>query len=106
LSIRCRARADHGRAGLAATLKGEIVLLFALTTATRTALILAGGFVVWGLLAAMVASYGYGKGFSFWPLFLSGVFLGFPVVLLAIAIAVGLLDEYRLVAERSDGATD
>jgi hypothetical protein len=82
------------------------VSIFALTASARVALILVVAFVVVVAAAAMVASYGYGRGFRFWPLFLSALFLGFPLVLLAIAIAVGLVDEYRLVNERRDETTD
>jgi hypothetical protein len=78
------------------------VSLFALTASARLALILAAAIVVAVALDAMVASYGYGKGFRFWPLFISAIFLGFPLVLLTIAIAGGLIDEYRLLNERWD----
>lgn len=53
--------------------------------------ILAGG-LVWLVLCVAVAAYGNGKGYPFFPLFISGVFLGpigWPLVLLAVTIAAG-----------------
>jgi hypothetical protein len=63
--------------------------IFALSTASRIDLILAGAAVVWTGLAAMAASHGYRKGYPLWPLFISGFFLGFPLVLLAVTIGAG-----------------
>lgn len=46
--------------------------------------------VIWLLLAYAVAQYGENKGFAFAPLFIATLFLGFPLVLLGIALAAGL----------------
>jgi hypothetical protein len=46
--------------------------------------------VAWLLLAAGAAAYGYVKRFEFAPLFIAGVFLGFPVVVLGVALASGI----------------
>jgi hypothetical protein len=49
--------------------------------------ILVGAVVVWLGLSAIVADYGRGRGFPFFPLFVCGVFLGWPLVLLAVTVA-------------------
>jgi hypothetical protein len=49
-------------------------------------IILAVAALVHLLVSLMVANYGESKGFGFGPLFLAALFLGFPTVLLAVAI--------------------
>jgi membrane protease YdiL (CAAX protease family) len=66
--------------------------LFALSTGARIAIVAAGAVIVWTVLAALVADYGRGKGFPFWPLFLSGLALapaGWALVLLGVTLAGG-----------------
>lgn len=70
--------------------------LIALTTAGRVESLIVVGVVIWLVLALMVAAYGGGFGYPFFPLFVSAVFLGFPLVLLAVTIAAArrpLIDE-------------
>lgn len=63
----------------------------ALTSTARGEIIGVAVFVLWLAVAAMVAGYGHGKGFPFFPLFISAFFLGplWPLVLLGIALAAG-----------------
>ena len=61
----------------------------ALSSGSRLAVIAAGAFVIWLIAAFMTATYGTGRGFRFWPLFIAAVFLGFPLVLLGITLAAG-----------------
>ena len=66
--------------------------LLALTTGARIAIISGGALLVWLVLAVLVADYGRGKGFPFFPLFISAVFLGpvgWALVLLAVTIGAG-----------------
>jgi hypothetical protein len=65
------------------------VITLATTTGASVAVIALGAVLLWLIAAAMVATYGSGKGFPFWPLFLCGAFLGWPLVLLAIVIGAG-----------------
>jgi hypothetical protein len=44
---------------------------------------------VWLLFAAGTAEYGRSRGYPFFPLFIASVFLGFPLVLLAVTLAAG-----------------
>lgn len=72
-----------------------IVLAFALTGGDR---VLFGAVVVaaaWVMLATMTANYGANRGFDFAPLFVCSLFLGFPLVLLAITIAAPILSRAR-----------
>jgi hypothetical protein len=55
----------------------------------RTLAIIGGSVLVYLVINAIVAGYGRGKGYPFLPLFISSVFLGFPVVLLVVTIAAG-----------------
>lgn len=79
--------------------------LFALTTAGRVGLIVAGGLVLWLGSAAMVAEYGRGRGYGWWPLFVSALFLGFPLVLLAVTIGSGPI-HYPLTKRSTPGDDD
>ena len=62
---------------------------FAITVTSRVELIALAAFVVWIVLAGAVAEYGHGRGFPWWPLFLCGLFLSWPLVLLAVTIGAG-----------------
>ena len=63
-----------------------------ITTGDRL-LILAGVAVIaWLFQALLVGNYGDARGFRFWPLFLSALFIGFPLVLLAVTIGRGVAD--------------
>lgn len=63
------------------------MVMMALTTGGRLDVVAAGALLVWIAAAAMVAVYGTGRGFRGWPLFLAALFLGFPIVLLAVTVA-------------------
>ena len=52
-------------------------------------------FVVWTVAAWLAAEYAYRRRFPFWPVFLCAVFLGFPLVLLAVVIGAGVRDAVR-----------
>jgi hypothetical protein len=52
-------------------------------------IIILGAVVIWLVLAALVAEYGRGKGFPWFPLFICGVFLSWALVLLAVTIGGG-----------------
>ena len=65
------------------------MVLAAVTTTARIEIIVGAGLVLWQALAAMAAGYGRGKSYPFFPLFVAAVFLGFPIVLLAVAIGAG-----------------
>lgn len=58
-------------------------------TGQHFVLVVVGALVIWTAAAWVTAEYGRGKGFPFFPLFLSAWFLGFPLVLLAITIGAG-----------------
>lgn len=45
--------------------------------------------ILWLLLAAAVAEHGRSKGYAWFPLFICGVFLGWPLVLLGVTLASG-----------------
>lgn len=62
----------------------------ALSTGGHVALFVGAGVAVWFGLAGMTASYGSNRGFAFFPLFVCAIFVGFPVVLLAVPIGDGL----------------
>lgn len=63
--------------------------LAALSSNTRLEVAILGAFVIWTVAGGLVATYGQGRGFRFWPLFISAFFLGFPLVLLGVALAAG-----------------
>lgn len=58
--------------------------------ATVTSLDISVLALVWLLLAIGAAGYGYVNGFAFWPLFVAAVFIGFPIVVLGVALAAGV----------------
>jgi Na+/H+ antiporter NhaC len=45
--------------------------------------------VAWLALGTVASLYGWQKGYPFFPLFVASTFLGFPVVLLVVAVAAG-----------------
>jgi peptidoglycan/LPS O-acetylase OafA/YrhL len=51
-------------------------------------LVIAGA-LIWTVLAILVAMYATMKGYPGFPIFLAAVFLGFPLVLLAVTVAAG-----------------
>ncbi len=61
-------------------------------TGSHLAAVLAGAAIIWIVLAAVVALYGSPR-FKFAPLFISAVFIGWPLVLLAVTIGNGLADQ-------------
>lgn len=66
--------------------------VLALTTAARIDIIGGAAILLWLAIATMVAGYGRGKGFPFFPLFVSAIFLGpvgWALVLLGIVLAAG-----------------
>lgn len=65
---------------------------YAMTTAVRIDLLLLCAIGLWLLGASATATYGYNRGFRFWPLLACGIFLGFPLVLLALTVATPFLD--------------
>jgi len=65
-------------------------------------LLVVGGAILWLGLAVMTAAYGAKRGFALLPLTIAALFLGFPVVLLAIAIGAGV---NRSQAKRTAPAT-
>lgn len=69
--------------------------VLALSTAGSVGIAILGGLVLWTTQAALVADYGHGKGYPFFPLFLSAWFLGFPLVLLAVVIGAGPVNPPR-----------
>ena len=56
---------------------------------TSLAIILVAILALKLIIDYLVASYGSDQGFPFVPLFVSSFFLGFPLVLLAIAVGTG-----------------
>jgi hypothetical protein len=66
-----------------------LVSIFGLTTAGRVGIVIAAGLAIILIADALVASYGRDRGYPFVPLFISAIFLGFPLVLLAIVIGAG-----------------
>lgn len=56
-------------------------------TTVNAGVLVVGLVVVYLLLDGIVAEYGRSRGFPWWPLFISGAFLGFPLVLLAVTVA-------------------
>lgn len=70
----------------------QVVILAALTTTARIEIISGAAILVWLVLAVVVADYGRGKGYPFFPLFVSAVFLGpvgWAIVLLAVTVGAG-----------------
>jgi hypothetical protein len=62
---------------------------YATVNGTSILAIAGGAIIVWLALSAAVAEYGRSNGYSWWGLFLSGVFLSWALVLLAVTIGVG-----------------
>lgn len=67
----------------------NLLLQAALTPGARVEILIAAGAILWLGFAAMTAGYGREQGYPFVPLFIAAVFLGFPLVLLVVAIAAG-----------------
>jgi hypothetical protein len=65
------------------------VPLAALSTEDRTLVAIGGAALVYLIVNAVVAGYGQGKGYPFFPLFVASTFIGFPLVLLVVTIAAG-----------------
>lgn len=61
----------------------------ALSMNARYAIVAGGVALIYLLVNAIVAGYGSGKGYAFFPLFVASVFVGFPIVLLVVTIAAG-----------------
>lgn len=61
--------------------------VFALSTTGRIEVWVGLGLLVWLVLSACVALYGSSRGYPFFPLFVCGIFLGFPLVLLVVTVA-------------------
>jgi hypothetical protein len=78
------------------------VLVLALTTTARVGLIIAAGAVVLIALDGAAAAYGRGRGYPFWPLFIAGLFVGFPLVLLAVVVGEGPRRRPPMSAEPQD----
>jgi hypothetical protein len=57
--------------------------------ATTGAGVLAGIAVVWIAVSVVGALYPWSKGYPFLPMFIAALFLGFPIVVFVVAIAVG-----------------
>jgi hypothetical protein len=63
---------------------------FAAISVERSVLAVAvGGVVLYLMFNAFTAGYGRSKGYPFFPLFVSSLFMGFPLVLLVVTIAAG-----------------
>lgn len=65
---------------------------YAMTTTVRLDLVLLCAIGLWLLGASATATYGHNRGFRFWPLLACGIFLGFPLVLLALTVATPFLN--------------
>lgn len=63
--------------------------LLALSSLGDFAILIGAAVTIWLVAALLVADYGHGKGFAFWPLFIAALFLGFPLVLLGVTLASG-----------------
>jgi len=59
------------------------------TITTQIGAVISGFVVLWVLGAIAVAGYGRNRGYPWLPLFFCGLFLYWPIVLLAIVIGVG-----------------
>jgi hypothetical protein len=62
------------------------------SSSTSTQWLIAAVVVAWLAVVVMVAGYGQGRGYPFWPLFVATALLGPlgpPVVLLAVTLAAG-----------------
>jgi hypothetical protein len=94
---------DHERLGAKLWAVAPMGGVLALTTSARVGIVIAGGFVIWILLAAAAATYGSAKGYPFFPLFISALFLGplgWALVLLAVTIGAGPRRRGSLAAPR------
>jgi len=72
-----------------------IVLAFALTSGDRVLIGVVVVVAAWLMLAMMTATCGANRGFDFGPLFVCSLFLGFPLVLLAVTIGAPILAHAR-----------
>ena len=63
--------------------------VLALASGPRVVAIIGGALLVWLVFGGMVAEYGRERGYPWFPLFLSAIFLGFPLVLLVVTIGSG-----------------
>lgn len=59
--------------------------MLSLATISLTNALLAAG-IAWTVMALMTATYGRDHNYPWFPLFLAALFVGFPVVLLVVAI--------------------
>jgi hypothetical protein len=57
--------------------------------ATTGAAVLGGIAIVWIAVSVAAALYPWSKGYPFFPMFVAALFLGFPIVVFVVAIAVG-----------------
>ena len=74
---------------MTAVLNAYAVPLAALSTENRTLIAIGCAALVYLIVAVVVAGYGQGKGYPFFPLFVASMFMGFPLVLLVVTIAAG-----------------
>lgn len=66
-----------------------------MSTSGVIAIVAVVAFAVWSIAAVLTAEYAGRHGFAYWPTFWSTMFLGFPIVLLAITVGAGVRDAVR-----------